>query len=544
MSRPRWISSHSRTEGGGGSKPSKALAMGVVAVCLALGIESTPLYAQWGALARGFGRGASSAGRAAGGAASAARVGAELGGLGSSASRASSFARVPANVRARLPANMLLVEGVAAPELVAPAYRTEVRSLATRLQNGENPNVILQGLRETTSGVLVPNDVRVSANLLRDTIQKHGDTVGSLRKQLESLRKVRDFSRSEPSLSGRDPTSAPEWRSVKVEELPPSVRDPARQLHAIDELRFLTREGRPLEAELTSIQQLAKDLESIHNSTDLSQIAQARQELAAKAFLEGKPDIANTLLPDGGPPENAGALLRDMKAIVLGESQTPSRTWAAQQLDPTLQEPPQGLLILAPEGSANGWHPPPRGRLSQELPTLKDLNTEIDARARISKDAPDTEQSVQTQLQQEQQSFSRMIAESVRHLGQGHASFGAPSTDEDERQRRERSLPRHSDGLPGYLPSRVPTPFDPMESFLNNDPNRVVIPGIPSSGSGQRELLERMRFPGMPGFPGHSMPGTFNRNPLGPRSGIDGNPGGIPQPGRYVPGSSLGRGFP
>jgi tetratricopeptide (TPR) repeat protein len=99
---------------------------------------------------------------------------------------------------------------------------------------------------------------------------------------------------------------------------------------------------------------------------DAKALGRVRQELACKLFLDGFPREARELLPDQGSAEHAGVLLRDLKALALGEGAV--RTWPAEQaLTPKAGIPP-GLRPLVPEGEAGGWHPPARESPAAGLP--------------------------------------------------------------------------------------------------------------------------------------------------------------------------------
>ncbi len=112
------------------------------------------------------------------------------------------------------------------------------------------------------------------------------------------------------------------------------------------------------------------------------------QELAVKAVLEGHAAEALKLLPEGGPAEHAASLLRDLKALALGEGKVET---APAQL--ALGEPgkgpgspraPPGLEPLIPEGAREGWRPPVKESAKADLPPLKQaekVGAEVKARA-------------------------------------------------------------------------------------------------------------------------------------------------------------------
>jgi tetratricopeptide (TPR) repeat protein len=103
-------------------------------------------------------------------------------------------------------------------------------------------------------------------------------------------------------------------------------------------------------------------------------VGRLQQELAVKAFLEGHTAQARDLLPESGPSEHAANLLRDMKALVLGQGEVVSDP-ARGVLDPkpgagaaAPRGPPPGLQPLLPEGSRDGWRPQLKESALADLP--------------------------------------------------------------------------------------------------------------------------------------------------------------------------------
>jgi hypothetical protein len=99
------------------------------------------------------------------------------------------------------------------------------------------------------------------------------------------------------------------------------------------------------------------------------------QELSVKAALEGYPAEALKLLPEGGPPQHAANLLRDIRALALGEGQvqTAPALAALDQPGKGADSPraPPGLEPLIPLGARHGWRPPVKEKPGSDLPPLK-----------------------------------------------------------------------------------------------------------------------------------------------------------------------------
>lgn len=147
--------------------------------------------------------------------------------------------------------------------------------------------------------------------------------------------------------------------------LPASLRQGVTGLRGLAELRLIAEGRWPNGPDLPRIKQSLADFHA--QAADSNLVARLQQDLAVRAFLEGFPGEARSLLPANGPPEHAANLLRDMRALVLGEGQV--GTWPAERaLDagagapkqPTPPAPPPGLRSLIPEGEQQGWRPPVR----------------------------------------------------------------------------------------------------------------------------------------------------------------------------------------
>jgi hypothetical protein len=111
---------------------------------------------------------------------------------------------------------------------------------------------------------------------------------------------------------------------------------------------------------------------------DPTLVKRLQQDLAVRAFLNGHSSEARQLLPRDGPTGHAADLLRDMKAMMLGEGKI--ATWPAEQaLAPkpgegggTPRGPPPGMRPLIPEGAREGWRPPVRENARTDLPPIEE----------------------------------------------------------------------------------------------------------------------------------------------------------------------------
>jgi hypothetical protein len=101
-----------------------------------------------------------------------------------------------------------------------------------------------------------------------------------------------------------------------------------------------------------------------------------QQELAVRAYLEGHAEGYFKLMPEGGPKEFAGQLLRDLKAAALGEGkvETPvvksALAGEAGKGEAAPRAPP-GVEPLLPEGARSSWRPPVQEKASADLPPLE-----------------------------------------------------------------------------------------------------------------------------------------------------------------------------
>jgi hypothetical protein len=242
-------------------------------------------------------------------------------------------------VVARLAERRVLAEGVREVlELVKDGKRADVRAKAEEWLH-EVPAVGAEGAEAET--------LRVRA---RDAF-KELSGVGRLQEALDRL------AEGIPA-EGR-------LQAVDVGSLPEALQAAVRGLRGLAVLR--AEAGKAGSMDAAGARTAAREFEAALKgvpAADPTLAKQVLQDLAAKAFLEGRPDEFRALWPADGPAEHAADLLRDMKALALGEGKV--STWPAERaLTPepgkggdNPRGPPKGVEPLVPEASRQGWRPP------------------------------------------------------------------------------------------------------------------------------------------------------------------------------------------
>jgi hypothetical protein len=137
-----------------------------------------------------------------------------------------------------------------------------------------------------------------------------------------------------------------------------------------------------------SVARLQRGLQEL-SGVDGTLCQKVLQELAVKAFLEGHAPEYFKLMPAEGPAEHAGNLLRDLKALALGEGKVETSPGShalpvVQGKGPGSPRAPPGLEPLMPEGARDSWRPPVRETAKADLPPLEKaaaLGKELQAKA-------------------------------------------------------------------------------------------------------------------------------------------------------------------
>jgi hypothetical protein len=265
--------------------------------------------------------------------------------------------------------------------------RLEVRALRVSLEQ-------VSGLGEQGKW----GDVaRAAADPALAAVPKPAEVGQALKEVSEAGTRLESLARLEGTLSATERAGPEEaarlWRSLPEQSLPAELRGPARGLRGLAELRALAEAPGQAPDPARALQASA-DLEA--GGGDGMLVRRAKQDLAVKAFLDGNAEAAKQLLPADGPPDHAGALLRDMKAVLLGEGQV--TTWPAERALPPeaggagtgKRGPPAGPRGLIPEGTAEGWRPPLRESALEGLTPLEDAKpAEAGMRQRAAETARD-----------------------------------------------------------------------------------------------------------------------------------------------------------
>jgi hypothetical protein len=193
------------------------------------------------------------------------------------------------------------------------------------------------------------------AERAKEALQK-GEATDRLRPALEEIGKLGEteavLQRVQSALQSpardRPAQAVRAWREVKTERLSAPLREAARGLRAVAELRDALERPWASTPNVEGLSKSLADFQTVSGNKELT--ARIGQELAVKAFLEGFCQEARSLLPKDGPSDHARNLLRDMKALALGEGNKGNvRTDPAEQALAT--------------GTENGQPPkPPRWR--------------------------------------------------------------------------------------------------------------------------------------------------------------------------------------
>jgi hypothetical protein len=227
-------------------------------------------------------------------------------------------------------------------------------------------------------------------------------------------RQVEALDRLQTGIKGYDVNrpveAARSLREVSLDVLPAKVEAPTRALRSLAELRESSRGRWEKAPDVTALKENVAHLErglSELPGADAKLGKRLLQDLAVRAFLEGHPAEYKALMPADGPPEHAANLLRDLKALALGDGKI--TTWPAERVLPATEPgkgpasprgPPPGLKPLIPEGPASGWRPPVRESARADLPPIeKAIEAAGALKARVETEAKTERASVETKAQ-------------------------------------------------------------------------------------------------------------------------------------------------
>jgi hypothetical protein len=183
----------------------------------------------------------------------------------------------------------------------------------------------------------------------------------------DALKEMAQVSRLQEALDGLAAGLHAEARLQRLDlrALPDSLRASAQGLQAMAVLRAEGAKAGGMDA--AGARNAARAFEAAIKAipgTDPMLARAVLQDLAVKAFLEGRPEEFRALWPADGPQEHAADLLRDLQALVLGGGRV--TTWPAERAltaEPgkggqTSARPPRGIAPLIPEGSRKDWQAP------------------------------------------------------------------------------------------------------------------------------------------------------------------------------------------
>jgi len=164
---------------------------------------------------------------------------------------------------------------------------------------------------------------------------------------------------------------------LPTDSLPPEVAKRVAGLRGLAKLETV-RAGKTKDLKAADVLEAIANFERGAEGLGVDQSIgkRARQELAVRALLEGHGELADHLLDPNGSPEQAAALLCDLKVLATGGGtvSTPAGIDALPVSkpgeSPAAPRPPPGLEPLIPEGARDGWRPPVREAASADLPPL------------------------------------------------------------------------------------------------------------------------------------------------------------------------------
>jgi hypothetical protein len=200
---------------------------------------------------------------------------------------------------------------------------------------------------------------------------------------------------------------------VPVDNLSPLLHDEVAGLRGLETVRRLADEARLSAVEIATlkegVQSFTKSFRALPDA-DESLGARILQELAIRHLLQGHTTEYRALMPADAPADQAARLLRDMKALALGEGEVV--TAAARQALPAdaarTGEPPPGIRAIMPESARKDWHPPKKGEAKASSAALEKavrageiLKAQIETNARkeriqLEGEAKDARQSMET----------------------------------------------------------------------------------------------------------------------------------------------------
>ena len=224
---------------------------------------------------------------------------------------------------------------------------------------------------------------------------------------------------------------------VSVTNLSPRLHNEIVGLHGLKTVRDLASEARLSAAEIATLKRGVESfMKSLRSLPDADETLGPRilQELAVRHLLQGHAAEYRALMPADAPADQAARLLRDMKALALGQGEVVSD--AARQALPAMggrsDEPPPGIRAIMPESVRKDWRAPTEGGMKKEPSPLEKaalageiLRGQIETNAkkeRISwqgraKDARQSIETAQQHLRGLEEADDKQLAEVADGLG-------------------------------------------------------------------------------------------------------------------------------
>jgi hypothetical protein len=327
----------------------------------------------------------------------------------SARSQASRLPDLPADVRAGLER---VAQGLERRVLVERLH--EVGLAAERGQWAEVAQKARQGLGELNDPRLSQAGAQDSAEFRvgRVEVKQLLGEAGALAERMAALGHV------ETALKGLDPAkpgeSARALGKVDQANLPAALRRQTEALRGLAELKEAMGQKWARAPDVAGLKQSVARLErglADLPGADASLGKQVLQDLAVKAVLEGHAAEALKLLPEGGPAEHAGNLLRDLKALALGEGKVETAPAQAALGEPGKgpagARPPPGLEPLIPEGARESWRPPVKESAKADLPPMQQAEKAGAAvREKVEKGLPAQRSALEKEATQTRQKIS------------------------------------------------------------------------------------------------------------------------------------------
>jgi hypothetical protein len=250
-----------------------------------------------------------------------------------------------------------------------------VRLKAARGEWGETVKATREALADLGDARL-ENTRELESAEFRVRLAEAREALGQMQTQAARAEAVAGFAQALGKL-GNKPAEAVVLRSVDRDRLPADLARQLDCLRGLAELRELTVGKWDKAPDVAAVRAVVERFERGLGDVQGADAAIGKKilmDVAVKAMLEGHPDAALKLLPENAPADHAAKLLRDLKALTLGDGKV--ETWPAKSAiaEPgekaSSPRPPPGLEPLVPEGARQGWKPPVKEKAA-DLPPIE-----------------------------------------------------------------------------------------------------------------------------------------------------------------------------